>query len=135
MGDAAHEFNTKLELSQCKQIFQIAAQRSRGVSAKFSGFAAKLAGKDQGGFFTPTPLNDPFGEGQPDFSVGVWIERFSGGAQGAGYGVQMHVWDDGMMRRVNLTSPGGLTALYKPRQLIRKFTEAFQEADPKIPSA
>lgn len=91
-----------MELPQCKELFKAAAKRSRGATSKFSGVAAKLTGKDQGGFFTPTPRPDPFGEVQPDFSVGVWIERFSGGASGAGYGVQMHVWDNGTGRRVEL---------------------------------
>ena len=135
MADAGHEFRTKLEPSQCEEIFRTATQRSRGLSAKLGGLAAKVAGNDQGGFFTPTAIALPSANGQPDFSVGVWIERMSAGAKGSGYGVQMHVWDEGSTRLVNLFAPGGLTAIHKPKQLIRKFTQTFQEADPSIPSA
>lgn len=104
------------------------------MSAKLGGFAAKVAGNSQGGFYTPE-MGASFGLhelGYPDYGVGVWIERFSSGAKGAGYSVQMYVWDRGNHRRVNLNAPGGVTSVYKPRKLISRFAGAFQQADPAI---
>ena len=98
------------------------------------GFAAKVARNSQGGFYTPE-MDASFGLhelGYPDFGVGVWIERFSSGAKGAGYSVQMYLWDRGDRRRVNLSAPSGVTSNYKPRKLISRFAGAFQAADPGI---
>jgi hypothetical protein len=135
MPQVGHEFTTSLSVDQCNQVFRNASKRSRGLSAKMGGVAAKMKGNDQGGFFTPefSKSFDYGTDGPPILSIGVWIERFSAGAKGAGYSVQMHVWDLGSSRRVNLFAPHGITAVHKPKQLVRKFTESFHEADPKVP--
>ena len=92
----------------------------RAATSYLGGFAAKLGGNDQGGFFEPEfSRGFDFGaDGPPNLSIGVWIERFSAGAKGAGYSVQMSVWDKGSERRVNLYAPHGLTAVYKPKKLV-----------------
>lgn len=136
MGEVGHQFVTRLTVEECKSAFRSGATSSRGAMAKIGGLAAKLKGNDKGGFFTPE-FNSPFGfgeDGPPSFTVGVWIERFSGGAQGAGYCVQMHVWDKGEIRQVELVAPHGVTEVLKPKQLVKKFTESFRELDPTIPS-
>jgi hypothetical protein len=134
MGQAGNEFLTRLDVDSCRSVFMNAANSSRGVAAKMGGFGARLAGNDQGRFFQPdfAPGFDFGPDGPPDFSLGAWIERFSAGARGAGYAVQMHVWDQGQQRKVNLLSPGGLTAVHKPKQLVRQISEAFSSADPHL---
>ena len=136
MGQVGHEFRTRLSIEECGAVFRSAAAKSRGVSAKLGGFAAKLGGNDQGGFFEPEfSRGFDFGaDGPPNLSIGVWIERFSAGAKGAGYSVQMSVWDKGSERRVNLYAPHGLTAVYKPKKLVNTFTDEFRAADGGIPA-
>ncbi|WP_329254838.1 hypothetical protein OG223_29130 [Streptomyces sp. NBC_01478] len=134
MGSKQTQLTTTLTVKQCAEVFRIGAAGARGVGSVLGGAAAKLMGNDVSGYFTPT--NDsPFSsldDDQPDFTVGAYVPKFSGGGQGNGTAVHMYVWDRGATRTVELYSPHGIGGGMHARKLITKVSDAFTEADPRV---
>lgn len=69
-------FLTTMTTTECADVFREAVRRSRGLGAMIGEFAAKVAGNDQSGFFTPS-FDSPFAgiDGTPDLAVGVHIGK------------------------------------------------------------
>lgn len=134
MGSKQAQLNTGLTVKQCAEVFRIGAKDARGIGSMIGGMGAKLTGKDQSGFFTPTD-NSPFAsldDDPPEFRVGVFVPKFGAGAQGNGTAVHMYVWDRGTARTVELYSPHGIGGGMHARKLVTKITEAFTDADPRV---
>jgi hypothetical protein len=134
MGQKDAFVRTKLSTKDCAQLFQQAAARARGIGSMLGGLAAKLNGKDQSGFFTPTD-DSPFSrldDDKPDFSVGVLIPKFNAGAQGNAAALHMYVWDRGDCREVRLVSPHGVGGGFHAGRLVDKAVETFRAADPSL---
>ena len=126
-------FATRLSTKECADVFRQAARSARGLGARSGEFAAKVMGKDQSGFFTPS-FDSPFAgvDGVPDFAVGVHVGKFVGGGTGAGTTIHMYVDEAQNNRRVQIVSPHGLTGGARSRRFVLKFLKAFQEADPNL---
>ncbi|WP_431927152.1 hypothetical protein [Micromonospora wenchangensis] len=95
------------------------------------GFAAKLNGKDQSGFFTPSD-DSPFAsldDDKPDFSVGVLIPKFNAGAQGNAAALHMYVWDRSDRREVMFVSPHGFGGGMHSGRLVDRAVRTLQQAD------
>ncbi|MBY8341627.1 hypothetical protein LXH13_32430 [Streptomyces spinosirectus] len=132
MGSKQAQLKTALSVKQCAEVFRTGAQSARGVGSVLGGVAAKVMGNDLSGYFTPD--NDsPFAaldDDPPDFSVGVFVPKFSGGGQGNGTAIHMYVWDRGTTRTVELFAPHGIGGGMHARKLVTKVAEAFTGADP-----
>jgi hypothetical protein len=132
MGSKQSRLSTTLTVKECADVFRTGAAQARGIGSVLGGMGAKLTGKDNSGFFTPT--NDsPFAsldDDPPDFMVGVFVPKFAAGAQGNGTAVHMYVWDRGTTRAVELYSPHGMGGGMHARKLVTKVTDAFTDADP-----
>jgi hypothetical protein len=133
MGSKQARLSTTLTVKQCAEVFRQGASQARGIGSMIGGLAAKAAGNDQSGFFTPSS-NSPFAaldDDPPVFSVGALIPKFSAGAQGNGTAIHMYVWDRGATRLVHLLSPHGLGGGMHASKLVTKVGAAFEAADPK----
>ena len=129
-------FRTTLTTKECADLFRIGAGSARRLNAKIGELGAKLAGNDNSGFFTPTFEASPFAavdnETVPSFAVGVFIGKFSAGAQGAGTAVHMYVDEEPEAREVQLVSPHTLTGGMRSGRFVRKFFAVFRDADPAL---
>ncbi|MFG1808381.1 hypothetical protein [Streptomyces sp. NPDC049040] len=133
MGSKQASLSTTLTVKQCAEVFREGASQARGIGSMLGGIAAKVAGNDQSGFFTPTD-NSPFAaldDDPPAFSVGALIPKFSAGAQGNGTAIHMYVWDRGATRAVELFSPHGIGGGMHASKLVTKVGAAFEAADPR----
>ncbi len=121
---------TTLSTRECAEVFKQASGRARGPLARVGELAAKVGGNDNSGFFTPS-FDSPFDSlnRQPDFAVGIFIGKFSGGGQGAGRAVHMYVMEDDSHRHVEIVSPHTLTGGMQAARLVRIYSDAFQKAD------
>ncbi|WP_225847797.1 hypothetical protein [Streptomyces sp. HPF1205] len=132
MGSKQASLSTRLTVEQCAAAFRDGASQARGIGSHLGGLAAKVAGNDQSGFFTPT--NDSafaaLDDDPPVFSVGAMIPKFSAGAKGNGTAIHMYVWDRGTTREVRLFSPHGLGGGMHANKLVTKVGAAFEAADP-----
>jgi hypothetical protein len=127
-------FRTNLTIQECASIFRDAAESARGPKAKFSEFAAKVAGNGEAvGFYTPK-FDSPFAavDGIPDFAVGINILKFAGGAQGNATPVHMYVDDRNSHREVQLVSRHGLTGGGRSARLTSIFFEQFKQRDGQL---
>lgn len=133
MGSKEAHLTTTLSVKECAQVFREGAARARGIGSMMGGIAAKVAGNDQSGFFTPH--NDsPFAsldEDVPDFTVGVMVPKFSAGAKGNVTALHMYVWDRGATRNVTLYSPHGIGGGLHANKLVSKVSDTFRAADPR----
>lgn len=134
MRTKSAQVRTGLSVRECAALFEReASARMRRPGAVLGRLGAKMAGKDQSGFFTPTD-DSPFSaldDDSPDFSVGILIPRFSGGVQGNTHALHMYVWDRGDARQVELVSPHGLGSGMWAGRLVAQTCAAFQSADPE----
>jgi hypothetical protein len=126
-------FSTNMTTKECADLFRQAAQSSRGLGAMIGEFAAKVAGNDQSGFFTPN-FDSPFAgiDGVPDLAVGVHIGKWMNGASGSGTTMHMYVDDGGAHRSVQIVSPHTLTGGMRAAKFVRKFFDLFRAADPNL---
>lgn len=126
------KMRTNMSVQDCASTFKQASAQARGLGAKLGGLGAKVNGKGVSGFFTPVD-DSPFSgldDDMPNFTVGVMIPKFNGGAQGNAAAVHMYVWDRGDVRELHLISPHGFGGGMHASRLISKFSESFRMADP-----
>lgn len=125
---------TGLSVKECAALFeQKASARLRRPDAVLGKLIARMMGKDQSGFFTPTD-DSPFSaldDDMPDFSVGVLIPRAYESARGNTLALHMYVWDRGGVREVELASPHSLGSGLWASRLVAWACAAFQSADPE----
>lgn len=131
MGTKESALKTSMTVSQCGELFKRASRDARGFGSKVGGLAAKVRGRDQSGFFTPTSDSpfDALDGDKPAFSVGVLIPRMLNGGDGAVTAVHMYVWDRGDAREERLVSPHGITGGMHASSVLERVTAAFRAAD------
>lgn len=134
MGSKRAAARTEMSVQECAQVFQAAVTKGRGIRSHIGGMAAKVAGSDESGFFTPRD-DGPFAAldtDPPAFTIGCNIPKMTNSAAGACNTIHMYVWDRGNHREVEFYSPHGMLGGGSSAKLVRKAISRFQEADPKL---
>jgi hypothetical protein len=130
-------FATQLSTSQCAQVFKETGQAARGGARKLLEVTTRLGGHgDKTGFYTPT-FDPVFAqvEGTPDFALAVNILKFGPAfttGPGNGIHVHMYVTDEETTRKVEINAKHGMTDGGLAGNLVRRFLDAFQGADPGL---
>lgn len=132
MGKKETVIWTRLAIRECGATFEKAARQAQGIGSKMAGLGARIkGGRNDLEFYTPDD-NSPFAtldDDAPDFSVGVHVPRFYGGAIGNATNVQMQVWDRGSEREVLVISNYPVGGGTHAGQIIKKLVAAFTSAD------